>query len=109
MGEINPGSGPVEGGTERAAATAVPVFVAAVSERGGTFTGDPVRAPELDADGRFGWRLPTAAGEVEVLMPGVEVTVLRDVSSARTPCLRVDGEWSWWNGAAMLAAGASHP
>ncbi len=107
MGEINPGSGPVVGAQVELAERAIPVFVAAVLDNGGELSGDPQRAPELDVDGRFGWRLPTAHGVVEVLIPGVDLAVLRDPSSTSVPCLRVDGEWSWWRGAATLVAGAS--
>lgn len=88
MSEINPGSGPVENASEAEAVESMRVFAAEVGI-------DPVRAPELDIDGRFGWRF----GDVEVLMPGVPVVAVRDDMRASAPCIRVGGSWWWWRDA----------
>jgi hypothetical protein len=88
VSQINPGSGPVEGAGEAAAVETMAVFAAEVGV-------DPVRAPELDTDGRYGWRF----GDTPVLMPGVAVTAVRDDMRATAPCIRVGESWWWWRDA----------
>ena len=87
MSAINPGSDPVENASEAEAAANMVAFAEAVGE-----DLEPVRAPELDVGGRFGWRL----GPVEVLMPGVPLVAVRDDARPTAPCLKVNGSWWWW-------------
>jgi hypothetical protein len=43
---------------------------------------------------RIGW--------VHILMPGVDMARLRDLTTG-APCLRINGEWAWWTDAVYLA------
>jgi hypothetical protein len=109
VSRINPGSDAVPDGTLDAASALLPAFLETVRERGGD-VGEPSRAPELDADGRFGWRLPTPHGDLPVLMPGAAPEVVRDHSTS-APCLRVGENWWWWRdaiGAVVDAALGKH-
>lgn len=97
---INPGSEPVENATEEHAAANMVEFVAEFQERGGHLAGDPIRTTDLDEGGRFGWLLPLVGGGAsEILMPGVELTRLRDDLTAQAPCVRVNGLMWWWRDA----------
>lgn len=104
---INPGTLPVPDATEAAAADNIRVFVAAVREQGGEMAGDPVRDPDSDRDGRYGYRLAGVDGaSVHVLMPGAPLAAVRDDRSAGAPCLYVGGEAWWWPSAVLQAGGA---
>lgn len=102
---INPGSQPVDGAREDLAVANLDVFLTAVRDRrSDALAGDPVRAPEADRDGRFGWRVPTSDGLViMVLMPGAELDRVRALG-ATAPCLFVNDEAWWWNDAVGLLA-----
>ncbi|MBL7252780.1 hypothetical protein [Paractinoplanes lichenicola] len=115
---INPGTEPVEGASEELARANLDVFLGAVRRRTGELdgvsirrrvagiAGDPVRDPGADRDGRFGWDLPMSDDRaVRLLMPGVELTLIRDDITARAPCLYVNGNAWWWNGAVDSVAG----
>ncbi|GII22554.1 hypothetical protein Pme01_21510 [Planosporangium mesophilum] len=105
---INPGTLPVDGATEAAAAQNMTVFITAVLEQGGQLAGDPVRDPEADRDGRFGYLLPVTSGStVRVLMPGVDLQRVRDDLTVAAPCLYVDDEPWWWPSAVTQAVGAT--
>ncbi|GIG75185.1 hypothetical protein Pfl04_35890 [Planosporangium flavigriseum] len=70
--------------------------------------GDPVRDPQTDRDGRYGYLLPVADGStVSVLMPGVELQRVRDDLTATAPCLYVSNEAWWWPSAVIQAASAT--
>ncbi|OJF15416.1 hypothetical protein [Couchioplanes caeruleus] len=97
-GVINPGTQPVENPSEELAVAALEVFLTEVRKRAAYLeatplkrrvaglTGDPVRDPAADRDGRYGWDLPLSDGRVvRLLMPGVRVELLRDDISARLP------------------------
>jgi hypothetical protein len=114
---INPGTAPLEGREELAEANLV-AFIAAVEveaaelenvpirHRVARLSGDPIRDPAADRDGRFGWDLPYSDGRVvRLLMPGVELTLLRDDLTAASPCLYVNGNAWWWAGAVSSVAG----
>jgi hypothetical protein len=102
---INPGSLPIDGAREDLAAANLGVFLAAARERGAELAGDPVRDPAADRDGRYGWDLPMADGSVvRLLMPGVELTRVRDDLTASAPTLGVCGSAWWWNDAVGLVA-----
>lgn len=107
---INPGSGPVEGGTEQQAETNLAAFIDAATERGLELADEPDRIPDADEGGRYAWNLRLAGGTVvQVLMPGVDLIRIRDDLSAEAPCLRIGSDWWWWNGAvdAIVPAEAS--
>jgi hypothetical protein len=93
------------GAREDLAVANLDVFLTAVRERrSDALAGDPVRAPEADRDGRYGWRVPTSDGLViMVLMPGAELDRVRALS-ATAPCLFVNGAAWWWNDAVGLFA-----
>lgn len=59
--------------------------------------GDPVREVDADRDGWFAWRLPISDGTtVQIRIPGVQLTRMRDDLSTTAPCLYVgDNSWSW--------------
>ncbi|MBG0569157.1 hypothetical protein [Actinoplanes aureus] len=108
---ITPAFGPVEGATPEVAAANMNSFLDDVREhaalngevRGYTpQTGEPVRRESLDADGRYGWAVEVNGKEVEVLMPGVEESLLRGLADT-VPALRVNDEWAWWSGAVQSA------
>jgi hypothetical protein len=113
---INPGTAPVEGADEQAAAANLAVFLDAVRARvagmGGPpavrvsdLTGEPVRDPAADRDGRFGWDLPFSDGTLlRLLMPGADVSRLRDDLTAEAPCLYVNGNAYWWDAAVARVA-----
>ncbi|MEU7906355.1 hypothetical protein [Actinoplanes sp. NPDC049118] len=101
---INPGSAPLDDTSEELAAANVEVLLAAARERGAVL-GEPVRDPAADRDGRYGWDLPAADGTVvRLLMPGVELTRIRDDISAQAPCLYLNGGAWWWPDAVGLLA-----
>ncbi|GAB2600773.1 hypothetical protein Aab01nite_64720 [Paractinoplanes abujensis] len=115
---INPGTEPVEGAREELARANVDAFLGAVRRRAGELddvsvkrrvaelTGEPVRDPGADRDGRFGWDLPLSDGRaVRLLMPGVDLALIRDDITAQAPCLYVNGNAWWWNGAVDSVAG----
>jgi len=113
---INPGTAPVEDADEQVAAENLTVFLDTVRARvagmGGApavrvteFSGDPVRDPAADRDGRFGWDLPFSDGSrLRLLMPGAELARLRDDLTAEAPCLYVNGNAYWWDAAVARVA-----
>jgi hypothetical protein len=63
-------------------------------------TGALTREPAGDRDGRYGWTLQFTDGRhLRLLMPGVELTRLRDDITAAAPCLYLNGHAYWWNDA----------
>lgn len=93
---VNPGSGPVEGTSLRAAAVTIRRFVTDLRLKGVTVT----RKPSLDGDGRFGFVLRHGGRETEIEMPGLPVKQVRYVSDKQNiwdyPRLYVDGSsWVW--------------
>lgn len=116
---INPGTAPLEQASEQLAVANLAAFLTAVAERAAFMDrevsirrrvahldGDPVRDPGADRDGRLGWDLPFSDGRiVRLLMPGVELAALRDDLTASAPCLYVNGNAWWWNGAVDQVAG----
>lgn len=89
---INPGSRPVEGGTEQQAEGNLAAFIDAATERGLELADEPDRIPDADEGGRYGWNLPLTNGTVvRVLMPGVDLVRVRDDLSAEAPCLKING------------------
>jgi hypothetical protein len=113
---INPGTAPLGDAHEAVAAANLDAFLAAVHDRvpamGGDpvvrtaeLAGEPVRDPQADRDGRFGWDLPLSDGSLlRLLMPGVELARIRDDISAQAPCLYVNGNACWWNDAVARVA-----
>lgn len=107
---INPGTLPVDGASEDVAAANLSAFLAAVRARAGEMTdhvagfgGEPVRVPEADRDGRYGWDLPYPGGPVvRLLMPGAPLALVRDASAA-APCVYVAGDPWWWDNAVAMA------
>jgi hypothetical protein len=68
-------------------------------------TGPPARDPAADRDGRYGWNLAFTDGrQLRLLMPGVELTRLRDDITAAAPCLYLNGHAYWWNDAVARTA-----
>lgn len=110
-GTINPGTRAVPDATEAAAAANITVFAAAVRDHGGHLDGEPIRDTSLDAgDGRFGYRLPTAAGGVVLIrMPGTDLAHVRDDLSAQAYCLYVNELPWWWPSAVQGACSESRP
>jgi hypothetical protein len=111
-----PAFGPVDGANPGAAAANIAVFVAEVRKqaalsgeaRGDAPTvGEPVRDESLDDGGRFGWVLDVNGVRVRVLMPGVDLAVVRSLAD-HAPGLQVNGEWAWWAGAVMAALPITH-
>ena len=114
---INPGTQPVDGREELAEANLAAFLAAvraeaavlesvAIRHRVARLDGDPVRDRAADRDGRFGWDLPYSDGRVvRLLVPGVELTLLRDDLTAVAPCLYVNGNAWWWAGAVSSVAG----
>ena len=109
---INVGTAPLEQADEELAAANLDAFLTAVTERAtlleqvpirrrvAHLDGTPVRDPGADRDGRFGWDLPLSDGRtVRLLMPGVSLTLLRDDITAQAPCLYINGNAWWWDGA----------
>lgn len=113
---INPGTSPLTGTREDVAADNVHTFLAAVQQRvpqtgGGPvtrtaeLTGDPVRDPAADRDGRYGWTLHFTDGhQLRLLMPGTDITGVRDDITAAAPCLYLNGHAYWWNDAVARTA-----
>ena len=113
---INPGTAPVEDADEQAAAENLAVFLdtvrARVAAMGGPpavrvteLTGEPVRDPAADRDGRFGWDLPFSDGtRLRLLLPGTGLARLRDDLTAEAPCLYVNGNAYWWDAAVARVA-----
>jgi hypothetical protein len=102
---INPGTQPLTDTREDLAETNVAVFLTASAKRGAAFAGEPTRDPSADRDGRYGWDLPMADDTiVRLLMPGVELTRVRDDITAHAPCLYLNGSAWWWNDAVGLVA-----
>ncbi|WP_130510952.1 hypothetical protein [Krasilnikovia cinnamomea] len=90
---INPETAPLDDTREDLAAANVEVLLAAARDRGKAL-GEPVRDPAADRDG---WDVPAADGSVvRLLMPGVELTRLRDDITAQPPCLYLSGGAWWW-------------
>ncbi|MBM2618390.1 hypothetical protein JIG36_22785 [Actinoplanes sp. LDG1-06] len=115
---INPGTEPVVEAREELAVANLEAFLADVRRRAAVMDevpirrrvagldGEPVRDPGADRDGRFGWDLPMSDGRVvRLLMPGAELTALRDDITAQAPCLYVNGAAWWWAGAVDSVAG----
>ena len=109
---INPGTAPIEEGRLDLAEANLDDFLSAVRRRAAELdevpfrrrvaglSGDPIRDPRADRDGRFGWDLPLSDGRtVRLLMPGVGLTLIRDDITAEAPCLYVNGNAWWWDGA----------
>lgn len=114
---ISPAFGPVEGSTVEVAAVNIQAFAAEVTERAAVEgekrgstprVGEPVRDESLDDGGRFGWILSVDCVDVPVLMPGIDLGVLKELGDD-VPALKVSGEWSWWSGAVMLAVPVPGP
>jgi hypothetical protein len=114
---INPGTLPLDDVSEDLAAANLTVFLAAVRVRAtelekveirhrvAGISGEPVRTPDADRDGRFGWSLPLSdGGGISVLMPGVDLARLRDDLTAQAPMLYIDGVQGWWADAVGSAA-----
>jgi hypothetical protein len=114
---INPGTLPVPDAREDLAVAALAVFLPAVQERAleleqvpiryreAGISGEPVRVPDADHDGRFAWDVPFSDGrQVRLLIPGTDLTTLRGLS-ATAPCLYVGEEAAWWNDAVGSLAG----
>ena len=108
---INPGSAPVADAREELAAANLHIFVDAVREQAllerevrgaGGEVADPVRDPDADRDGRYGWTLTVNGVKVSILMPGVHLTQLHDMG-AGAPCLQINGNWWWWPSAVGAA------
>ena len=96
---VNPGTLPVEGATEAAAAANMSALIEGVAERGDWLTGEVVRDEQADRDGRFGYLLPSVAGTtVRVLMPGIDLSRLTGAQrlSATAPCLYINDTPWWW-------------
>ena len=98
---INPGTGPVAGATEVHAAFNMGVFTADLIGAGIQVTSAEQR-PDLDDEGRFGWKITTADGrEAEIEMPGLPLARVRwmdepDQNIWDFPRLYVDGSsWVW--------------
>lgn len=68
-----------------------------IRQRVAGIDGGPVRKPDADRDGWFGWVLPISDGTtVQIRIPGVELARMRDDLSAAAPCLYVnDNPWGW--------------
>ena len=109
---INPGEEPIGDAREDLAAANLEAFLAGVRRRAADLDevpirqrvahldGEPIRDPRADRDGRFGWDLPLSDGrQVRLLMPGVELGLIRDDITAQAPCLYVNGSAHWWNDA----------
>ena len=105
---INPGARPVENASEAAAEANMQAFLDAATDRGLHLTDEPERHREADTDGRYAWILAVEGGDrVQVLMPGADITQVRDDLSAHAYCIRVgDGNW-WWNDAVGMVI--AHP
>ena len=113
---INPGTGPLDDARADLAAENVHTFLAAVRQRapqmgGGPvvrtadLTGAPVRDPAADRDGRYGWTLHFSDGhQLRLLMPGADITGIRDDITAAAPCLYLNGHAYWWNDAVARTA-----
>lgn len=114
---INPGTLPVPDAREDLAVAALAVFLPAVQERAleleqvpiryreAGISGEPVRAPDADRDGRFAWDVPFSDGrQVRLLIPGADLITLQGLS-ATAPCLYVGEEAAWWNDAVGSLAG----
>lgn len=116
---INPGTLPIEESREDLATANLDAFLAAVRTRAAepeqaprrhrvaTLTGAPVRNPAGDRDGRYAWDLRlTDDSTVQLLIPGVPLTRVRDDLTAFSPCLYVSGQAWWWNDAVGQVAAA---
>jgi hypothetical protein len=105
------GALPVDGAHVEVAAANMVAFAAKVSAQAETegqvrgYTpqvGEPARDEAADAGGRFGWILPVNGRPQRILMPGVDLERLHDLS-ADAPMVNVNGQWAWWNDAAGAA------
>jgi hypothetical protein len=105
------GAQPVDGAHAEVAAINMAAFAAEVAARAETegqvrgytpHVGEPTRDESVDADGRFGWVLPVNGRPQRILMPGVDLERMRDLS-AEAPMVSVNGQWAWWNDAAGAA------
>lgn len=114
---INPGIAALDNAREDVAAANLAVFLDAVGARADALdtegikrrvaglAGEPLRDAAADRDGRYGWNLPLSDGRtIQVLMPGVPLSRVRDDLSAQAPCLRVSGTAWWWNDAVGIVA-----
>ncbi|WP_199512187.1 hypothetical protein [Nucisporomicrobium flavum] len=100
---INPGTLPIDDAREDLAAANLQAFLDEAHRRGADHVGTPERDHGADRDGRFGWNLPMGDGTVvRLLMPGVEVTRVRDDLTASAPCLYLNGGAWWWRDAVGL-------
>ncbi|MEV0611160.1 hypothetical protein AB0I61_32920 [Polymorphospora rubra] len=101
---INPGEGAVADATVEVAEDTIADFVAAVAERGGQLAGAPVRDPEHDGDGRYGYTLVGVNGRiVRTRIPGAPAASLLGLSS-QVPCVYVDDLAWWWRDAVTQTA-----
>ncbi|MFC4066707.1 hypothetical protein [Actinoplanes subglobosus] len=115
---INPGTAPIEQASEDLAAIALEAFLADVRVRAAEKadltimtrvaepSGEPVRDPAADRDGRYGWNLHYTDNHIiRLLIPGVALPLIRDDITASAPCLYVDGHAWWWASAVGMVAG----
>jgi hypothetical protein len=115
---INPGTAPVDGASEASAVANLAVFLTAVGQlatemdevsihsRSARLDRDPARDPAADRDGRFGWDLHFSDGHtVRLLMPGTDLSAVRDDITAQAPCLYINGNAWWWKDAVAMVAG----
>ncbi len=113
---INPGTSPLTDSQENLAADNLAAFLTAVRQRAAQIgagpvtrtadlTGEPVRDPAADRDGRYGWTLAFTDGhQLRMLMPGTDITGIRDDITAAAPCLYLNGHAYWWNDAVARTA-----
>lgn len=99
---LNPGTAPIDNATPELAAANMADFAAAVADHG-LDVGQPERDAGADTAGRFGFTLTAGDRSVSVLMPGVPLAAVRDMSTS-APCLQVAGEWWWWPSAVTVVA-----
>jgi len=63
-------------------------FIDAATDRGLSIADEPERHPDTDVDGRYAWILPVdGGGRVEVLMPGADLSQVRDDLSPQAYCI----------------------
>ncbi|MEV0732293.1 hypothetical protein [Polymorphospora sp. NPDC050346] len=103
---INPGERPVPDATVEESKSTIIEFAEAVARRGGHLAGVPVRDPDDDGGGRYGYRLAGANGQtVRIRIPGIPTARLVGLA-AEVPCVYVEG-WAWWWRDAVTQAAAA--
>lgn len=106
---INPGTGPVPGGTVEDADSNMDVFAADLRDHSLNPT-DIARDPDHDHEGRFGYRMNIGRRELRIEMPGLPIDQVRYVADEGQdiwdfPRLYVDdSSWIW-----MFAIRACEP